>query len=214
MGWSAAGRLPAEFWPVCRELPVKFRAGFQEIPAKMPKRKKSIKKSRKPLDTYSGKRGRGRPPKMYASEVSGRAYNYRLIFDQIWDTAGEQLLSAKTEEEVIQAFEDIVYERDFAPIASLILQVLRDPDFPKRDRQAQVNFLADSLAARGAVTPRTSRDICERERAKQRRKSPHKILRHEFYVECSCGYKGPAHDNACRKCGAEIPPSLGGLVMP
>ncbi len=52
--------------------------------------------------------------------------------------------------------------------------------------------------------PCTSRDICARERASERKKSPYKIVRHEYYVECSCGYKGPAHDNACRKCGAEI----------
>jgi hypothetical protein len=25
-----------------------------------------------------------------------------------------------------------------------------------------------------------------------------------FYVVCSCGFKGAALDNACRKCGAEI----------
>lgn len=146
--------------------------------------------------------------KMRSSEVSGRAHNYRLIFSKIWDKVGEGLLSAQTADAVIQAFGETAYQREFEPLASLIVQVLREPDFPKRDREAQTNFLGDSLAARGELTPRTSRDICARERAKERAKSPYKIIRHEFYIECSCGYKGPACDNACRKCGAEIPRSL------
>lgn len=162
----------------------------------------------KSLDTFSGKRGRGRPYKIRASEVTGRAYNYQLIFSQTWDVLGEHLLRATTEEEVRQAFEPTAYESEFAGIASLVLTVLHDPAFPKRDKEARINFLADSLAARGVVTPRTSRDICGEARARERAKSPHKILRKEFYVECSCGYKGPARDNACRKCGAEIPLSL------
>ena len=99
------------------------------------------------------------------------------------------------------------YREQFARIPSLILKTIRDSKFPKR-RNAQINFLADSLAAWGAVSPRRSRDICGNERAKERAKSPHRIIRKEFYVECSCGYKGPARDNACRKCGATIPMEL------
>jgi hypothetical protein len=114
------------------------------------------------------------------------------------------LLQAQTDVEAVRAFEGTAYQGEFERLASLILRVLREPDFPKRDHQAQVNFLSDSLAARGALTPRTSRDICARGRAEERAKSPHKIIRCEYYVECECGYKGPARDNACRKCGAEI----------
>lgn len=174
----------------------------------MRKRKKPTKNLKNTLDAFSGNRSRGRPYKVRASEVSGRAYNYRLIFSQTWDVLGEHLLKATTEEEVLRAFERTAHKEEFAGIALLFLAVLHDPDFPKRDKEARINFLADSLAARGAVTPRSSRDICARERAKQRSKSAHRILRHEFYVECSCGYKGPARDNACRKCGAEIGFSL------
>jgi hypothetical protein len=170
----------------------------------MAKYKKPAKKHQNQLDAFLGKRARGRPYKIRASEVSGRAYNYRLIFGQIWDAVGVRLLKADTEEEVLQVFELLAYKEEFKHIASLILKVLRESDFPKRDKEARINFLADSLAARGAVTPRTSRDICARERAKERKRSIHTILRHEYYVECSCGYKGPARDNACRKCGAEI----------
>lgn len=178
----------------------------------MTKRKKPTEPPKNPLDTFSRERPRGRPYKIRASEVIGRAYNYRLIFSQTWGVLGEHLLRATTEEEVLQALDRTAYKEEFAHIASLILAVLHDQDFPKRDKEARINFLADSLAARGVVTPRTSRDICARKRAKERSKSAHIILRHEFYVECSCGYKGPARDNACRKCGAEIGFSLHELM--
>jgi hypothetical protein len=43
---------------------------------------------------------------------------------------------------------------------------------------------------------------CQKERTKEKR--THHILRFEFYVECSCGFKGRSCDHACPKCGAEI----------
>lgn len=141
--------------------------------------------------------------------MSGRAYNYRLILNQVWSKLSKPLLAAQTADAIIQALaENTPYEREFGTLAQLILQVLHEQDFPKQHGKAQANFLADSLAARGEVNPRTSRDICARERAKQRARSRYKIIRHEYYIECECGYKGPARDNACRKCGSEIPFSL------
>ncbi len=55
-------------------------------------------------------------------------------------------------------------------------------DFGPLRREAQINFLADSLAGRGLVSPRRSRDICAQERATEKRR--HRIIRQEFYVEC------------------------------
>jgi hypothetical protein len=57
-----------------------------------------------------------------------------------------------------------------------MLKVLRDREFPKRNKKARINFLADSLAAKGAVTPRTSRDICARARKRERKKSAPRII--------------------------------------
>lgn len=178
------------------------------------KTQKTQREAQKPLDTSSPKKQRGRPPRMRGSEIWGRAENYRGIFKYIWDALRTPLLEAGTEDEVIQAFEKYgqAYAREFIPHqAGLILKVIHDPNFPKTP-EPQMNFLADSIAALGRVSPRRSRDIAAQERARYRAKTKHHILRHEFYVECSCGYKGPARDSACRKCGAEIPPSLGGLV--
>lgn len=165
-------------------------------------------------DLTSPKRPRGRPRKIPLSWVTGRAYNYRLKLQQGWTRLQASLLSAQTVEEVTAAFENCFppCARDFVPErAADMLALLRDPKFPKRT-EARIRFLADSLGGRPSLSLRTSRDICERERARQRRKSQHRILRKEFYIECTCGYKGPARDNACRKCGAEIPPSLYGLT--
>ena len=61
--------------------------------------------------------------------------------------------AANTKEEVIKALEPTPYKDEFAGIASLVLQVVRDPKFPKR-REAQINFLGNSLAGRGLISPR------------------------------------------------------------
>jgi len=121
-------------------------------------------------------------------------------------------LAAKTEEEVKAAFAEhgSSYASNFVPErVSDVLLLIRHRKFPKK-KDAQINFLADSLGGRPELSLRRSRDICEKERAKQRQKSKHKIIRNEFYIECTCGYQGPALDNACPKCGAEIPVSIFG----
>jgi hypothetical protein len=122
---------------------------------------------------------------------------------QYWDVVGEALLGAERAEDVVRAFEQTPehVRNDFSPtLAPLTLKVLREPDFPKQHQEARVKFLAYSLAARGVVTPRRSRDICVHEKGKPR----HRIIRQDFYIECTCGYKGPAVHGACRKCGTDI----------
>ncbi len=160
----------------------------------------------KALDGFCERPRRGRPQKIRRKEVYGRAENYRGILGQVWPRLCGPLMTSHTSQEVILAFEGYAqpYPREFVPrLAEDILAVIREPKFPKRP-EPQINFLADSLAGRPNVEPRTSRDICAKERAKERAKSPYRIIRKEFYIECSCGYKGPALNNACRKCGAQI----------
>ncbi len=188
-----------------RKVPVKFGTDFREFFAEMPKQKKSRKKPNKPLDTFSEKRARGRPARMRASEIRGRADNYRWILDRVWDRLWPLLSRAQSEAEVITAFQEGAspYDREFVPaLATLALSVLQEPRFPRR-REPQINFVADSLADVGVVAPRRSRDICERHRADEKR--AHHIVRYEFWIECSCGYKGRSWHHACRKCGATIP---------
>jgi hypothetical protein len=175
----------------------------------MPNRKNSQKASKdleKGLDLYSEKQSRGRPTKVERSTVTGRAGNYRVALGAVWPKLNVPLLRANDDAEVTTAFEQYgqPYANNFVPrFAAEILVLIRDPLFPKR-ANAQVRFLADSLAGRPEVSARRSRDICMEDRQRELAKSPHQILRKEFYVECSCGYKGPALNDACRKCGAAI----------
>ena len=138
----------------------------------------------------------------------------RDILDQVWDRLWPLLSNARTEGEVTKAFQDGArpYDQNFVPgLSALTLQVLQEHTLPKR-REPLQRFLADSLAGVGVVTPRRSRDICAQQRAK--RKRAHHILRYEFYIECSCGYKGRSNNHACPKCGAKIlfPVSIGSFM--
>jgi hypothetical protein len=173
--------------------------------AKLGEQKSAGKKQQIPIDRFSAKQPRGRPRKIPPSWVRGRADNYRWIFDLFWQHVWPDLSKAETQQDVIQSFarpEVGGYALDLIRSADLILQVVRDPRFPKHKREAQINFLSDSIAAYGVVTPRSSRDICERERA--RAKQVHRILYYEFHIECSCGYTGHSRNHACPICGAEI----------
>lgn len=156
---------------------------------------------------------------MPAAEIHARARNYRRLFwEQRLDKKkgklvrdrpygwAEQIVAATSEDELCQAIEagPSYVQGQFGGSVPLILSVLREKTFPKT-MPAQLDYLADSLAGMGQVSPRSSRDICGRERARERAKSPHRIIRKEFYIECTCGYRGPALNNACRRCRAEIP---------
>jgi hypothetical protein len=176
------------------------------ISAKSKNAQKLPKKANFPIDRFSEKPQKGRPRKIQPHWVRGRADNYRWVFGQIWDRVGPRLVKAETRDDVLASFREAEiggYELEFVRMADLMLQIVQDSDFPKSRREAQINFLADSLGGEGAVTPRSSRDICARERA--RIQNAHKIIRYEVWIECSCGYKGRSRNLACPKCQAEVP---------
>jgi len=177
--------------------------------AEITARKKAPKNNAEALKVPIEKRGRGRPTPLRYSEIYGHAENYRGSLENVWDRLWPALSNAQNEQEVATALREYgrPYDQTFGPLAALIVGVLQEDTFPKRARSQQ-RYLADSLAAFGKVSPRRSRDICAQERMKAKR--AHHIVRYEYYVECSCGYDGPARDHACRKCGATIPPHLFG----
>jgi hypothetical protein len=132
--------------------------------------------------------------------------NYKYSLSQVWPKLSSPLLKSQKTEDVIEAFENHgqPYSQEFVPrLASDIFELIKETKFPQRAK-AQTNYLAESLAGRPTVSLRTSRDICGKMRAGEAAKSPHKIIRKEFYIVCECGYKGPAEYDACRKCGAQI----------
>jgi hypothetical protein len=151
------------------------------------------------LGKVTKRRPKGRPRKIDPQIVVGSADTFRAWFRQFWPKIGSRLLAAKSSEDIEHAIaqDAPTVKGGLAQHAALILEVVHDPRFPHVREAAQMEFLADSLGGQGYVTPRRSREICAEERIRVR----HCIVRREFYIECSCGYKGPALDGACRDCG-------------
>lgn len=187
------------------------RSKTSKVPhnSKRPSPKYSVQLSKRPkqskLDLTRSRKKAGRKAKIRSSEVVIRAYDLKLTFE----IAGKQLdwtmlLTAQSVQDVISAFGtmDDGYRRKFLYKPELILQCLRDPQFRTRDRKAQEQFIAESLAGDGRISIRRSRDICGEDRTKKRHQG--KIIRREFYIVCSCGHKGPALHDACPDCGAIV----------
>lgn len=122
---------------------------------------------------------------------------------RLWDRMREPFLKARTEEEVINAIEQYgtPYSQQLAPYAGLIQKVIHERKFPK-STDAQVNFLADSIAALERVTPRRSRNICEAERKKASKLSD----QIEISIKCACGYEGFTEQGICPQCEANPMP--------
>jgi hypothetical protein len=168
----------------------------------MAKSRNALKTARKIFSDERQGPGRGRPPKVNPSWVRGTADSYRWVLEQKWNDLGAHLLAAQTTEEVIHALQRCHLDNYFSPaLVPVIRTVLTSPNFPRR-RKAQVNFLADSIAAGTVVSPRRSRDICAEQRKADAQK--HKILRYEYWIECSCGYKGFSENHSCKDCGATL----------
>ena len=163
----------------------------------MAKHKKGRKKAQKALDTFSPKRGRGRPG-VRKSEIQGWANDSGLIMEHYWGEFSEAFLKARTEEEFNTAFKKLpeYVQRKFQKdLFALVKKVRRDPKFPKKET-TQRTFFAESLAGEGRISPRRSRDIV----AEGRKKIVHYIKRRDFYIECTCGYEGPASYGKCPNC--------------
>jgi hypothetical protein len=172
---------------------------FLENSAEMAKSKKREKKSSRSLDSVSEKKPRRGRPGVRRDEIAGRAYQYGLVFTQCWKNIREQVLKAKTADEITAGFKEAgeQYWSYFVPHRSeTIFKIVNDSKFPRR-AAAQIRYLADSLAGVELVTPRRSRDIVGEERNRIR----HKIIRQDYYIQCTCGYEGPALKGACQSCG-------------
>jgi hypothetical protein len=184
------------------------------------RRKSHRQTGKKTLDAISSeavnqtKSKRGRKQKLPPDTVTGHASSYEWLLNEVWESLEKPLLGSKTAHEVTEAFKKFAepYAGDFVPrLSSDILSLIKDSDFPQR-ALPRTRFLARSLGGWPTLSPRRSRDICEQADREERRKSPHRIIRREYYIECSCGYRGPALNDGCRKCGAQPEPSLENLT--
>jgi hypothetical protein len=69
------------------------------------------------------------------------------------------------------------------------------PDHPHA-RGEKCSTVAAGPGGGGAGRPR---DICEEERKKE----DCYIIRQDYYIQCTCRYKGPALHGKCPKCGTD-----------
>ncbi len=144
--------------------------------------------------------------------ITGRAHHYHLILTQQKNIIRwGKLALARAEEDLEVVFENVPNYKhsDFRRLFPLMLTVIRERKFPKGNIDAQIRFLADSLAGDGTVSPRTARDICSRER---NRPPEPKILRRESWVVCECGYRGISFYNECPDCLTRNPSKLEALL--
>jgi hypothetical protein len=167
--------------------------------------------AKKSLHSNSQKR-RGPRRQIPPTTVIGRSDSYRDILQEMWDSIWPSLSASQSAEDVSKALENAPpYGRGFVPFSAAIFGVLKEKRFPSR-RKSRINFIADSIAGIPNVSPRRSRDICFEERAK---KDGTRILRYEYYVECSCRYEGHSKNHGCPICGAKIrfPVNVGSSVF-
>jgi hypothetical protein len=121
-----------------------------------------------PLDSQTAKR-RGRPSRVILSEVLNRSMDFRHTLGHcgVWAQVREKLMGAQTTEDITEAFRPVIhYGQKFLREPATLLEAIKHRDFPKRNFESQIAFIADSLAADGRVTARRSREICRAELAK------------------------------------------------
>ena len=196
---SKRSRLSAQFKSKERNLPHNSLPNSQESSAQFIQGSKQTKSHL----TRIGKT-RGPKPKVNRSELVRRAYDFEMVFKLAGNKIDwVKLLAAESVEDVEKAFDlmDEIYRGKFLYKPDLLLNCVRDKKFPKQDRNAQELFIAESLAGEGRVTIRRSRDICQEDRAERKRQGT--IICREFYIECTCGYRGPAARGGCPNCGTK-----------
>ena len=151
----------------------------------------------------SENRDRGRPRKIDPHWVVGTANTLRTQLTYAWPTMGESLLAAKTAEEVweiVKSGRGVISNVNDFEFSRRMFEIINDRKFPQARAKSQIHFLADSLGGQGFVTYRRSREICAAERSKVQ----HVIVRRDYYIECTCGYAGPALNGACQNCGTLV----------
>ena len=172
-----------------------------DFPRMQSERKNYIAK-KKQSGGRGGKGPLGRPG-VDRARVLQSADQFRVMLPDFWPGLAPSLLAAQSPDDVTRAFEPFpLLGSSFVPQWSdLIWNIVHDRKFPRVRSKAQIGFLSDSLGAQGAVKPRRSREICAEEREKENNRKKYVIVRRDYYIECTCGYEGPASRGACPNCG-------------
>jgi len=147
---------------------------------------------------------RGRKRRIHAENVVRAANDLLKILEVCRDQIDwSKLQIAKTEKEAASAFERVPppYRERLNLWLAAIPEWAQEGKFPKTNLERKMHHLADSVAAEGFLTPRRCRDVCLEERKRQAQLGM--IFRREFYIECTCGYRGPAKGGGCLQCGTK-----------
>ena len=145
---------------------------------------------------------RGRKPRIHAENVVRAANELFTLLEFCKDRIDwGKLELAKTVNEAASAIERVPspYRERLNLWLTAIPEWALEGKFPKTNLERKMRHLADSVAAEGFLTPRRCRDVCLEERKRQAQ--PGMIFRREFYIECTCGYRGPAKGGGCLQCG-------------
>jgi hypothetical protein len=197
--------------PTKRHTPsVKLKAKRRKLPQNSPPVSRGISvklgSGQKSANTAltASEETRGRKRRIHPEHVLRAANDLLKILEvcksQIdWD----KLEIAKTEEEAGSALERVPppYRERLNLRLAAIPEWALEGKFPKTNLERKMRHLADSVAAEGFLTPRRCRDVCLEERKRQEKIGM--IFRREFYIECTCGYRGPAKGGGCPECGTK-----------
>ncbi len=173
----------------------------------------SKKKAKPPLTAFPKPRDpRGRKPVLFPEEVLEHAEFILKVVVSLKDRiAWDKLEVAKTEAEAEAAIARVplFYRKILKDRLTAILTWVREGKFPRKNLKRKMHHFANSIAADVFLSPRRSRDLCSEQRRRKRVEKPKMLLCREFYIECTCGYRGPARRGGCRRCGTQkLSPSL------
>jgi hypothetical protein len=185
-------KLPQNSPPVSRGISAKVGSGQ--------------KTTNKALTAFQEKRGRKRAlnPETVVEHADYVLKVVASLKDRIeWD----KLEAARTEAEAESAIARVppFYREILRDRLDAILMWVREGKFPKKNLERKMRHLADSIGGDTLISPRRSRDICYEYRKRPVSKQVGMLLCREFYVECTCGYRGPASRGACARCGTRKP---------
>jgi hypothetical protein len=166
------------------------------------------KKAKTPLTAF--KNSRGRKPILLPEEVLEHAeFMLKVVASLKDEIVWDKLQAARTEAEAESAIIRVppFYREILKDRFAAILTWVREGKFPRKNLKRKMHHFADSIAGDVFMSPRRSRDICSEER--KRVQNATMLLCREFYIECTCGYRGPAKQRGCRRCGTQkLSPSL------
>lgn len=123
------------------------------------------------------------------------------------EIAWDKLEAARTKAEAEPAIARVppFYRKILRDRLTAILKWVKEGKFPKKNLERKMRHLADSIGGDVLLSPRRSRDICYEYRKRPASEQDGMLLSREFYVECTCGYRGPAKRGACARCGTRRP---------